>query len=145
MSYQHRQTGTLVLVTMGIAGVMILLVFGAATELPIAGATIPITLVALLMLNFGSLNVRLDGNNLEVAFGIGWIKRSIPLKRIESVQVTKTRWFYGWGIRLTPRGWLWNTSGFDAVELTYHNGKHFLIGTDDPDGLAAAIDQALAR
>ena len=59
--------------------------------------------------------------------------------------IVETRWFYGWGIRLTSRGWLWNTSGFDAVELTYLNGKRFIIGKDDPIGLAAEIQGAIGE
>ena len=43
------------------------------------------------------------------------------------------------GIRFTPKGWLWSIWGFRTVLLTLSNGKHFLIGTDDPEALAAAL------
>lgn len=145
MAYQHRQIGTLVLTTMGIAGVVILLVFVFAKELPLPLAIVPAAFIALAMLNFGTLTVRLDRQYVHVEFGIGWIRRAIPLERIAAAEVTKTRWYYGWGLRLTPKGWLWNTSGFDAVMLTYNDGKHFLIGSDDADGLAAAIEKELDR
>ncbi len=144
MAYQHRQRGTLVLTTMGIAGAMILVIFAVASELPFASAIVPMAVVALLMLNFGSLTTRIEGSDLHIAFGIGWIRRCIPLSKVVAAEITKTRWYYGWGIRLTPKGWLWNTSGFDAVMLTYDNGKHFLIGSDDADGLAAAINKVLS-
>lgn len=143
MSYHHRQRGTLVLVTMGIFGVLILVIF--ATALSLSLAAIPLTVAALLVINFGWLDVRLDAKKLHLAFGVGWIRRSISLDRIAAAEVVKTRWFYGWGIRLTPKGWMWNTSGFDAVQLTYHDGKHFLIGSDDANRLAAAIEQAVNR
>jgi hypothetical protein len=52
---------------------------------------------------------------------------------------------WGWGIRLTPRGWLFNVSGLDAVELTMTTGKHYRIGTYDPMGLARAIDRVIER
>ena len=34
---------------------------------------------------------------------------------------------------------VWNISGLDAVELTYHNGKKFRIGTDEPEALLEAL------
>jgi hypothetical protein len=143
MAYQHRQRGTLVLTTMGIAAVMIVVLFAVADDLPLAAAIVPAVVIALLMLNFGSLSTHIEGQNLHIALGIGWIRRSIPLSTVTAAEVTQTRWFYGWGIRLTPKGWLWNTSGFNAVQLTYDNGKHFLIGSDDADGLATAIEKVI--
>ncbi len=55
------------------------------------------------------------------------------------------RWYYGWGIRLTPQGWLWNVAGLDAVELTFSNGKKFRIGTDEPGKLLEALSGSHAR
>jgi len=57
--------------------------------------------------------------------------------------VVKNHWYYGWGIRLTPHGVLYNVSGFYAVELRLRTGKEFRIGTDVPQELDAAIRQAL--
>jgi plasmid stabilization system protein ParE len=49
---------------------------------------------------------------------------------------------YGWGIRLTPSGWMFNVSGLDAVELTLRSGKRFRIGTDDPRDVIQALEKA---
>ena len=43
------------------------------------------------------------------------------------------------GIKWTPHGWMWNISGLDAIELTYHDGKKFRIGTDEPEALLEAL------
>ena len=51
----------------------------------------------------------------------------------------KNRWYNGWGIRLIPRGWIFNVSGFDAVEIQMKNGRRYRIGTDEPEALLAAI------
>ena len=45
----------------------------------------------------------------------------------------------GWGIRLTPYGWLYNVSGLEAVAISLRDGRKFALGTDDPDGLVTAI------
>ncbi len=52
-------------------------------------------------------------------------------------------WYYGWGIRLTPTGWMYNISGLDAVQLQLASGKRFRIGTDEPVQLKSAIDRAI--
>jgi hypothetical protein len=104
--------------------------------------TTALAVCLLLMIMFGSLTVAVDNRAIEIEFGIGWIHREIPLENVDSAEVIKTRWFYGWGIRLTPKGWMWNTSGFDAVQLNYQNGKHFIIGSDDATALAETINQA---
>jgi hypothetical protein len=57
--------------------------------------------------------------------------------------VVKNPWYYGWGIRLIPGGWLYNVSGFWAVELQMKNGKRYRIGTDDAEGLAKSLEAAL--
>jgi hypothetical protein len=51
----------------------------------------------------------------------------------------RTPWYYGWGIRLTPYGWLWNVSGTGGVELRFEDGGRFRVGSDEPDRLADAI------
>ena len=48
-------------------------------------------------------------------------------------------WWYGWGIHLTPYGWLYNVSGWDAVAITLRNGRRVSLGTDQPNELCAAI------
>jgi hypothetical protein len=53
--------------------------------------------------------------------------------------MVKNPWYYGWGIHLIPGGWLYNVSGWEAVELQMKNGNKYRIGTDDPQGLMDAI------
>jgi hypothetical protein len=55
----------------------------------------------------------------------------------------RNKWWYGWGIRLTPHGWLFNVGGLDAVELELASGRKFRIGTDEPQGLLNAIRTAM--
>jgi hypothetical protein len=61
---------------------------------------------------------------------------------IEECTIVKNSWWYGWGIRLTPYGWLYNVAGWEAVEVLLKNGKKIRIGTDEPEKLSLAIDRA---
>ena len=76
-------------------------------------------------------------------FGIRLIRKWFKLNEIESCQIVKDPWYYGWGIRLTPRGWLFRVSGFNAVEIKFRKGKRFRIGTDVPQELEEAIRQTI--
>ncbi len=87
----------------------------------------------------GRLTVEIDEQHVRIWYGWGWPRRDIDRTAITRVEQVRGRWFWGWGIRLTPRGWLWNVWGLDAVELTFTDGKRFRIGTDRPSELVGAL------
>ena len=93
----------------------------------------------LLLALFWGLRVEVTDDAVRLAFGAGIVRRSIPRARIAAARQVQNKWYWGFGIRLTPHGWMWNISGTDAVELEYTNGKRFRIGTDEPERLLAAL------
>lgn len=98
-----------------------------------------VVLVGCLLVLFSTLTVIVRGQALHVFFGPGLIRRHIPLCRIREVRVVRTPWYYGWGIRLTPAGWLWNVSGLGGVEVQFDDGHRFRIGSDEPNKLAEVL------
>ena len=92
---------------------------------------------------FDSLTVRVSNDHVEIRFGIGMIRKQFNVDNIKTATIVKNKWYYGWGIRLTPHGWLYNVSGLDAVEILMHNGKQYRIGTDQPNELHNAINSVL--
>ena len=96
-------------------------------------------LLVVVLLNFCTLTVTVSDGWLDCRFGLGLIWRRIRLSDVQLAEPVRNKWYYGWGIRLTPYGWLWNVSGLDAVEVTFANGRKFRIGTDDPEPLLTAI------
>lgn len=139
--YKHTQIGYLLIIAL-IIPLLILFFAMSITEftkiLPIVFSTL---LIALAL--FYSLTVEIDKTRLIVKFGFGIISKKFILKDIESYHVVKNPWYYGWGIRLTPYGWLYNVSGLSAVEIQMKNGKKYRIGTDEPKSLKQAITQAI--
>ena len=93
-----------------------------------------ITIVA-----FYKLTITIDGEILCASFGVGLVRKNVALAEITACEPIRTRWWYGWGIHLMPYGWLYNVSGLGAVAITLRDGRRFALGTDDPDGLVAAI------
>lgn len=100
-------------------------------------------LVLFILASFATLTVSIDENYIRVKFGYGIFRKKIPLTEISSVKTVKNHWYYGWGVRLWlwPTMWIFNVSGFDAVEVTMKNGKIYRIGTDVPQELEVAIKE----
>lgn len=124
-----------------------LLLWDKALELdPNSGTYMLITSAVLLfiLLLFYQLETQVTQDAIHIKFGIGLIRKTIPLEEVASTRTVKNSWWYGWGIRLTPYGWLWNIAGYDAVELDFKNTeKSFRIGCKDAEALKAEIDKRM--
>lgn len=94
---------------------------------------------------FGTLTVACNHRSIRVWFGPGLIRKTFSLDDIVSSTVVRNRWWYGWGIRKLPRGWVFNVSGLDAVELLTKSGKIFRIGTDEPRKLNNFLQTRLSE
>ncbi len=91
---------------------------------------------------FSTLTIAIEKGTLRATFGPGLIRKKVKLADIATVRPIPIRWWYGWGIHLTPHGWLYNVSGWKAVEITLRNGRRFCLGTDEPENLLKAIQEA---
>jgi hypothetical protein len=96
-------------------------------------------IAALICAAFSSLGIAIDRDELRWHFGPGIWRKTLVLTDIVAVDVTRTTFWNGWGIRYTRRGWLYNVAGLDAVMVSMRYGKSVLLGTDEPKGLASAI------
>lgn len=105
-----------------------LLIAGAVALMVLAAATI-----------FSSLTIDVRGGKLDWHFTGNLIRGSVDLSNVTDVQPVKMPPGYGWGIRETPEGRLYNVSGLGAVRITMRDGRRCSFGTDEPDRLAAAI------
>ncbi len=138
--YEHTQVGYLIIAAMATVMVLIGVILANAGINWIAIGVLVVIAVALVL--FSSLTVVIWEEELEARFGPGPIRKRFKLNEIKSCQVVKNHWYYGWGIRLTPHGVLYNVSGFHAVEIKLRTGKKSRIGTDVPQKLEEAIRQA---
>jgi len=139
--YQRSQLGRVIIAAM-LPAPLIMFIVSMNTEQNFLMWFIPIFVV--LMLLFYKLTVSVSHQVVTVRFGIGIIKKSFELSEIKSISKIKYSAVYGYGIRRTRKGWLYNVSGKKAVELIMKNDKVFWIGTDDPDGLERAIQNRMS-
>ena len=144
MTYKHTQIGWVTLAVC--VGIVILFQLLPRPHAP-PGLLLPIiSLVALsIVALMGMLGVEVDDALIRIKFGVGLFRKSFRLDEIETCRPVRNRWWWGWGIRLIPGGWLYNVSGLDAVELVMKNGKIFRIGTDEPRVLNEFIQARLSK
>jgi hypothetical protein len=139
--YRHTQFGTLVLVSLIIGICLVLLISSNKGSRSLTIFLISILFICIVL--FYSLTVEIEDSILKIIFGIGLIQKKIDLTEVKSAKAVRNHWYYGWGIRLTPHGWLFNVSGLDAVEIILSSGKTYRIGTDRPQELTEAINREI--
>ncbi len=139
--YKHRQIGTLIVLGVGLtfAGSAMAWILAPSER---GGIGWLLVLLASAVFLFGALTVEVTTDELVVSFGPGLIRKRWRIEEIRKARVVRNPWYYGWGIRLTPRRWLFNVSGLDAVEMELNSGRSFRIGTDEPQRLLAAVETA---
>jgi len=138
--YEHTQVGYLLIGVL--SGTMVLIrVLLAVTGAKWVAVAVIIVLGVVLAMS-ASLTVTVREETLELRFGHGPIRKRFRLRDIQSCRVVRNPWYYGWGIHRTADGWLYNVSGFEAVEVTMATGDSYRIGTDAPRKLAEAIRMA---
>ena len=92
---------------------------------------------------FYQLTVELSGSTLKLIYGIGLIRIKFKIDELERTEIITTPWYYGLGIRKTPKGMLYNIQGSKAVNIEYiSNGKRKLVmvGTPEPEQLKKALE-----
>lgn len=145
-SYKHTQVGYLMV---GVALLTALLFVWIDYVIPAEENSIFLTtlmgLIVLLLLSFSTLQTIVDEKYLRIKFCYGIFRKKFLLEDIASAKVVKNRWYYGWGIRVWfwPYMWIYNVSGFDAIELKMKSGSIYRIGTDAPKELEAEITKYL--
>lgn len=135
--YHHTQSGTVTRIA-ALAGLAAAAVAFIQIGSPPA-VWLVVVLAVLGVFSFGSMTVEVDQNRFIFWFGPGWIRRSFSLAEIQSWTGVRNPWWYGWGIHLTPNGWLYNVGGRGAVQLELRDGRRLRVGTDEPERLCEAI------
>ena len=139
--YRHTQIGwSLIAIVVGV-GLLELTVVALSTvstmAITLAGAMAAIFAVLLVM--FATLTVVVDDKALQLRFGVGLLRRVVPLGDVVAARAVRIPWWTGWGVRAVSHGWLYRVGGRDAVELELDNGRVVRVGSDEPAALLAAV------
>ena len=141
--YRHTQFGALTIIILLLVGLLVAPVVVSMTDdgqLVGAGVTVALFLLGLAM--FYALTIQVSEGKLKFWFGIGLISKTYVLDEIESTREVKDPWYYFWGIKSIPGGWLYAIAPGEALEFEFKDGKIVHLGTNQSKKLKQAIDQA---
>lgn len=141
MMYDKSQTGWLViLIFVPIIVFMPLAYIKQWGDNPVTlGSLIVLTgIMVFIALLFYKLRIKIDDAGIHLIYGIGLVRKTIRPDRVDHIECIKTPWYYGLGIRITPKGILYNIHSLKAVRIEYQKGgkqKRIMIGTPQPEEL----------
>lgn len=148
-NYKKFQFGWVISITFTI--IMILLTLSyieqwGTNPIDKGGYIFMMLLFGFVLLMFFGMTVTVTDSEILIRLGIGVINKKINLSDIQSVDTKKYPVYFGYGIRITPGGILYNVNGRHAVEIKLKNKKNVVwIGTNDWDNLKNTIDSAIRK
>lgn len=146
MKYKKSQTGWIII---GILVPVILFFFliyvsqWGDNPLPFIPFIVLVVIFVIIIALFYKLTIEFDGSVLKLSYGIGLIRIRFKIDKLIETQIIKTPWYYGLGIRITPKGMLYNIQGSKALDIKYiSNGKNkkIMVGSSEPERLKQALD-----
>ena len=139
--YRHTQTSLL------IAAILVFFLFVAIAVIITTHyaweAVILYILLAVVLASFMTLNIEIRAGNLELRYGFGFVRRTIPLSEIRNLCVVEMPAMRGYSTRMTSSGQLYNLNGNQVVEIDLQDGRVIRVGSDEPVELARAIENEL--
>jgi hypothetical protein len=141
--YKNTQYG--ILITVIFLLIMVFSTYGfiyqtGAKPLPLIPYIILMVFFIAILINFYKLTIVIDSEKITAIFGVGLLKKIIKLNAIKSIENYKIPWYTGIGIRLTPKGWLWNVKTGNAI-LLKSKTKTFLVGSNEVEKLIKIINE----
>lgn len=108
---------------------------------PITGLLLFAGFVLLVAFLFHGMTVIVKDNTIKWGFAFGWFGQTLSLSEIVSYQAVTNSWRHGIGLRISHDGFVYSAHGFKAVELVLQDDTKIRIGTNDQEGLIAALDK----
>jgi len=141
MDYRHTQTSYVawLIVIAALIAVVIAAAGSDRSSGPVIAIAILLVILGVVGIIFSRLTVTVGTAAVHAVFGWGWPRRRVEFLDITAIRQVRNKWYYGWGMRKVPGGWMYNVWGLDAVELELQSGKKFRIGTDEPTALLGAL------
>lgn len=141
--YEHRQIAWPLLIGMMVAAAVLAAVGVVNGEFLAGPLMLLIAIVLLIGMLMSSMTVQVTDSGVSWWFGrTRTLGKTVALAEIASVESIRTSIFEGWGIHLTWHGWVWNVSGFNAVQIKLKSGTRYAVGTPEPDVVLKAIRKA---
>ena len=149
--YRKSQYGWLLIIV--VTGILCFLLLSSSNQwrdddLPVLPFVLGFVFFTVILLLFYKLTVQIRGSQLRLLYGIGIVEIVFPIEELIHVEAIRTPWWWGLGIRITPKGMLYNIQGLRAVRIEYiSKGKHksAMVGSPEPEKLAQRLQEVFGN
>jgi hypothetical protein len=141
MHYRHTQFGSAIIVILALG--MLFCLGGIVRYGTSPGSLLALAVLLSCLLTFTALTIEVNKDLLIWYFNFGLISKQVKIADIANVTQVTNSWIHGWGIHRTSCGWLYNVSGLQAIEVRLNTGKLFRLGTNEPEELVKALNNAI--
>lgn len=91
-----------------------------------------------------NMKITIDSKIASVKFGIGWIKRQIPIKDLDlsTAEIIQLPWYAGIGYRISLKGTFFNTKPGPALLIkTKNRNTEFFVGTKHGEQIITILQE----
>ena len=143
--YRYTQVGiaTIIMIILAAAFTVYVIVAGLEinSEPVLLIMGIVVGLLILTLAAFYSFTIQIVFGKVKIWFGFGVGKRPIDIADIRTIEIVNTPWYYLWGIKLIPGGWLYSIApGGRALKLVFMDNRVIHLGSDCPEEIKARLD-----
>ncbi len=140
--YRRTQPGTALVAIIGVASLVAGGAEVAQAHSPRSAAVVATFLIALAFV-FATMTITVTTSHVEWELTFGLLRGRLSIAQIDAVSTARVTLLSGLGIRTNGRDWLWIVSGRDVVVLQRRDGRTIRLGSDDVDGVVAAVQAAI--
>lgn len=141
-AYKHKQWGIVTLTGIPMAAALVMYINHMLIPVPAVGLGVLFGVLTLVAYAFSSMTIEVNESEIVWYFGPGVFKKSLPLEEVGQCKKVKNPLWMGFGIHAYGTGWIYNVSGLLGVEIELKGGSFIRLGTDEPNYLIQAIEDA---
>ena len=141
-TYKNKQWGFVTLVTIPLCMVAVLFFNSLTNALPAAALGAFFGVFTIVLIIFSSMTIEVNENEVSWFFGPGVLRKTILLEELGACRKVKNPLWMGFGIHAYGTGWIYNISGLLGVEIELKSGAFIRLGTNQPNYLVQAIEDA---
>ena len=143
--YRHKQWSFVTFTVIPIIAACTLGFDDKFNNLPPAAIGVLFGLLTIAAVIFSSMTIEVNESDVRWHFGPGVFRKSLPLEEIAKCKSVKNPIWMGFGIHAFGTGWIYNVSGLLGIEIELKGGAFIRLGSDEPNYLVAAIEDAISN
>lgn len=144
LPYRHHQRGTPIAALLAVAELILIAI--ALSTSPTTATLILLVVVtallAILFILFLRMTVEVDEQTIVVSLLLGAWRNRWRVSDLVAAELVPISLRFGLGVHGFRGDWMFNVSGRRGVRLSFADGRKVVIGSDDSDGLLAALRMA---